>query len=1107
MKVVGRWVNRSVGQAIEAWHEYSVEEARKRFAYQNETVVQELHKALEAKEEELLDLKGSCARLTEEFQTFRDSSVDERRQFELQQADSAANMEVFKQTNQKLQRSARKYVEQQEALRSRLVDTKFYHILNQWKYKSVTYCLDTWRQHIETMQRLKQMVYKVMNRSTAKTFRAWFSCMIVSHRMRQSSERIMRKWHRTLLVAAYRRWKIFCQQKAMLCKVAKRFVGKCRKTVSSKALMTWSSRVYHEKCHRLALQKAISMWVASAKSMAWGRWSQLVTKEKSLRRVGTKLILWGISKSLMMSFNAWTLICAVSKRLRRVGCKVSIQWTRLGLSCWFRTWLDSTIGERDLRDKLERAILWNKGRRVMRAWRSWMYRYEVNKSLKISASKVVPRVMHHAAFTVLSAWSAQARHKVSMMSLARKLIFRWTRKSLTVRFRLWKVQTVEDKAMRQLIERASHKFWQRSLVKALFRWMDALSLDHALKSENDLKELHVSRNLLLDTEKDLRAQIEYLQSSHDSEKKIFINHSALVVQSTQSIMKQASDMQCVLESAKKQVEQQKQMLAREQDTRMRAEDDVAKLRRRNLEIESACDAQTAAVLTARQESAEALAAKEAEIEQLKCLHGTTSAEKEALQSEVERMKQAQEESTQVIVKMEKKASQRAAAPIGKSPAPPWKDKLRRSLELSERLRKRVRENVLAVETAVVTSTEFTRKTTVSVLYHIMPEFLCAYITELHIPVQVGIMFSGTGQVENVMIGGPAYLSGKVQKGDFIVEVDGKPVSASTLLSAIIGDDVPGSTLTLTLKRSGQVANVTLKRIPTADVADKRRMFDFFTLLKDRAKKDQDKDAVTYVEEALLLWEKMLNADQIHDDQIVDNVKSMQTDCTSCSDEISALLQEIWGLQNWEPPSKHAAEDPIKMYSFSPMPTPRVAVRANLRLQNMLGKGDGFGSFKDDLRKELAEALGHPVGIFVVHEMQQGGNVELEILQDPSGMGPDASEILGNLVQQAKDPMSALRAGKICSLLEVFCERQGSAAALAAEEKENGGRAPASLSPVNFATDSFMSISVLRSLTCIFFPPNRMSLAEIRRSKITSVCATLSESCIAPASIRLLALRY
>ena len=30
MKVVGRWVNRSVGQAIEAWHEYSVEEARKR---------------------------------------------------------------------------------------------------------------------------------------------------------------------------------------------------------------------------------------------------------------------------------------------------------------------------------------------------------------------------------------------------------------------------------------------------------------------------------------------------------------------------------------------------------------------------------------------------------------------------------------------------------------------------------------------------------------------------------------------------------------------------------------------------------------------------------------------------------------------------------------------------------------------------------------------------------------------------------------------------------------------------------------------------------------------------------------------------------------------
>lgn len=311
--------------------------------------------------------------------------------------------------------------------------------------------------------------------------------------------------------------------------------------------------------------------------------------------------------------------------------------------------------------------------------------------------------------------------------------------------------------------------------------------------------------------------------------------------------------------------------------------------------------------------------------------------------------------------------------------------------------------------------------------------------------QVGIMFSGTGQVENVMIGGPAYLSGKVQKGDFIVEVDGRPVSGSTLLSAIIGDDVPGSTLTLTLQKGEQVAYVTLKRIPTADVADKRRMFDFFTLLKDRAKKDQDKDAVTYVEEALLLWEKMLNADQIHDDQIVDNVNSMQTYCKSCSDEISALLQEIWGLQNWEPPSIHAAEDQIKMYSFSPMPTPRAAVRAILRLQKMPENGDNFGCFKDDLRKELAEALGHPVGIFVVHEMLQGGNVELEILQDPSGTGPDASEILGHLLQQAKDPTSALQSGKICSLLEVFCERQG--AEVAAEEKGNGCRAPASFSPV------------------------------------------------------------
>jgi C-terminal processing protease CtpA/Prc len=914
-KVVGRWMNRCVGQAIEAWHEYSMEEARRRWEHRNEQFSQELHemnvKLLESKDQELCSIKGSLARLEGKFD------------------------------------------EQNESFQNRLADTKFNHILVQWKYKAITFCLDTWRRNIYVMRRLQRNIEKVMNRLRAKLFHEWLSRRIFSNRTRRTSRKIMQERHRTLLIIAYKKWKVFGQREAKLCRVTERFLRKMRKLKSFHTLMMWSSRVDYEKCHRLASQKAISFWVASVKTTVCARWSQLVSRKKSLRRASTacariNLILWGINKSFMLSFNAWALTCAESGRLKKAGSIIFNRSTRLGLSCSVQTWRDAT--------KKERGLC--------------------------------------------------------------KLISRSASESVAVCFKRWRAKVFEKKSVRHLRERTTRKVWRILLMRALSRWMDMLKLDHELKSENAFCELQFSRNQLLNAEDDLRKQIESLQLLLDSEQRTFINHAALVVQSLQSLDKQVSDMQYIIEIVRQQIEQQKH-------AQMKAEHDITELQKRNLDIESVCEAQTAALMTVEQERSKALAVKDAEIEHLKCVHGHISAEK---QDEVERMKLAQEESTQAIVKIEKKRSQRASAPVSKVPAPEWKEKLRRSLVLSERLRKRVRDDVLAVETAVVTSNEFIQKTTVSAL-HCITANCCAYSLNFAY-LQVGIMFSGTGQVESVMIGSPAYLSGKVQKGDFIVEVDGKSVSGSTVLSAIIGEDIPGSYLTLTLKRDGNMVYVNLKRIPTADVADKRRMFDLFTLLKDRAKKDQDWNAVKYVEETLLLWEKMTSADQIHDDQIVENVKSMQTDCTYCSDEISALLLEIWRQQNWgDAPDVRAVDDPIELCSFSPMPTPRLAVLALFRVQTIPTRGDEQGRFKDDLRKELAEASGHPVGIFLIHEMQ-GGHVEVEILQDPTGTGPDASQILENLVRQSKDPMSTLRTGRICCHLEVVCHRpSGTSAAL------------------------------------------------------------------------------
>ena len=104
------------------------------------------------------------------------------------------------------------------------------------------------------------------------------------------------------------------------------------------------------------------------------------------------------------------------------------------------------------------------------------------------------------------------------------------------------------------------------------------------------------------------------------------------------------------------------------------------------------------------------------------------------------------------------------------------------------------------------------------------------------------------QVENIMIGGPAY--GKLQKGDVVLKIDGIDVNESNVLELLRGCDVPASHCLITVQRSRsgrshldkghhqvmhtdiyEVLHIDLKRVSTAEVADLRRMFDLFTFFE------------------------------------------------------------------------------------------------------------------------------------------------------------------------------------------------------------------------------------------------------------------------------------
>jgi len=81
-----------------------------------------------------------------------------------------------------------------------------------------------------------------------------------------------------------------------------------------------------------------------------------------------------------------------------------------------------------------------------------------------------------------------------------------------------------------------------------------------------------------------------------------------------------------------------------------------------------------------------------------------------------------------------------------------------------------------------------------------------------------------------VVGGPAYNTRALGKGDVILEVDAMSIDIESLYDALVGSDVPGSTVTLRVKKagSGDLKDVEVVRIESRELADKRRLFELFT---------------------------------------------------------------------------------------------------------------------------------------------------------------------------------------------------------------------------------------------------------------------------------------
>ena len=98
---------------------------------------------------------------------------------------------------------------------------------------------------------------------------------------------------------------------------------------------------------------------------------------------------------------------------------------------------------------------------------------------------------------------------------------------------------------------------------------------------------------------------------------------------------------------------------------------------------------------------------------------------------------------------------------------------------------------------------------------------------------VGLQLDGC-VVDNLVVGGPAFNCRQIHEGDTILKIDGKSVTDDTIMSCLVGPDLPGSAVTLTLDQKGVTKDVSLKRMDSVIISGKLKLFDHFTKIKEKA---------------------------------------------------------------------------------------------------------------------------------------------------------------------------------------------------------------------------------------------------------------------------------
>ena len=163
---------------------------------------------------------------------------------------------------------------------------------------------------------------------------------------------------------------------------------------------------------------------------------------------------------------------------------------------------------------------------------------------------------------------------------------------------------------------------------------------------------------------------------------------------------------------------------------------------------------------------------------------------------------------------------------------------------------------------------------------------------------IGLLIEGV-TISNIMVGGPAYRCKHFDKGDTILQVDGRHVSEESAARALIGCDVPGSVVTITVLKgvSGEIRDISLRRMARADMADLVQMFELFTRFQflffdeDSLLSARGAESFKCFEDCICHFTHILNTSALHDETMFTNVPVIQKNAGVCIESLRRALDQ------------------------------------------------------------------------------------------------------------------------------------------------------------------------------------------------------------------------